>query len=207
MGLTQTAAPTVEPVSLAELRQHLRIDDHDEDLLIESLGIAARQHCEMFTRRQFCTATWQLTLDGFPNVFREKGAPYVWEGRHGKEIWLPSPPLQSVSSITYVDTAGDTQTWAASNYDVDTDSEPGRVTLAFGKSWPTAQAQPESVTITYVAGYGAASDVPSNIKAAIKLWVGNLFENREPVLTGSIAASLPMSVESLLWGVRAQEAA
>ena len=46
------------------------------------------------------------------------------------DIEIPNPPLQSVSSIKYKDSAGTEATWADTNYIVDPDSFLGRVVLA-----------------------------------------------------------------------------
>lgn len=188
MSLVQTVAPTVEPITLDEAKLHLRVDDPSEDALIESLITAAREQAEEFTRRQLCTATWRMKLDWFPCDPNEFGR---------SEIVLPKPPLQSVTSITYVDADGATQTLSSSLYTVDTSSEPARLVPAYGEVWPTPRSQADSVTVTFVAGYGAASAVPASVKAAMKLLIGHLYENRQSVVTGTITASLPVT-ESLL---------
>jgi len=88
----------------------------------------------------------------------------------------------------------------------DKESEPGRLALAYGESWPSATLRPHNgVCVTYIAGYGdAAADVPEDITRAILLMVGHLYENREAVITGSGAGSkeLEMAVDALLWTER-----
>lgn len=184
MPFALSSAPATEPVTTAELKSHLRVDSTDEDTLIASLGTAARQYVEEQTRRALVTQTWVLKLDEFPES----------DG----EILLPRPPLVSVSSVTYVDTAGSTQTLSSSVYSVDTTDTPGRITLAYDQTWPTVRDQRNAITVTYVAGYGAASAVPDALKAAIKLLVGHWFTNREGVVTGTIATEIPMAVDALL---------
>lgn len=44
--------------------------------------------------------------------------------------------------------------------------------------------------------------ITPSITAAILLITGHLYENREEVVTGTIAARLPMASESLLWPYR-----
>ena len=186
MGLTQTVGPTIEPVTLAEMKLHLRVDEIDEDTLIESLITAARESAETFTWRQFITATYELTLDTFPGV-----------------IYLPRPILQSVTSITYVDSDSAEQTVDEDTYVVKTDSVIGEVYPAYGESWPTCRGFTDDITVTFKDGYGdAASDVPDSLKAAIRLFVGHLYENREATVVGTIVATLPLAVESLLWNNR-----
>lgn len=187
-ALVQTVAPSVEPVSLAEAKLHLRYEGTDDNDLITALIKAARRHAESFTRRQLITATWQLIMDGFPS---------------GSLIEVPRPPLQSVTSITYTDADGDTQPVSADDYDVDTKNQPGRIEPSYGNSWPSTRDEMNTVTVTYKAGYGdAATDVPEDIVAAVKLLVANWYEHREPVVVGTIAAELPLSVKNLLWPYR-----
>lgn len=184
MGLIRTVDPTVEPITLAEAKAHSRVTITEDDAYIESLIAATRDRIEQFCKRSLLTQTWRLTLDRWP-----------WH----RDIILPFPPLQSVSSITYVDTAGDTQTWSSSNYIVDTASTPGRVRLAYAELYPSLRDQPNAVTITYVAGYGsAASSIPASIIHAAKILCGHYYDNREPVVTGTIAAAIPESYKALL---------
>ena len=185
MGLTQTVAPTAEPVSVIEAKAHLRVTDASDDDYIEGLIAAARQVAEVKQSRQLVTATWELTLDAFPN-----SASAI--------IYLPLPPLQSIASIQYVDTDGDTQTWASTKYDVDTNAEPGRVVPSFNESYPSTRGQFEAVTITFVAGYGNAGSVPEVTKSAIRILLAHLYENRESVITGVSISEIPFSAEALL---------
>lgn len=188
MILRVVTPPASEPVTLAEAKVHLRIDTSDEDTLVNGYIVAARQMCELESRRAFVTQTWDLSLEAWP----EEG-----------EIVLPRPPLQSVSSVTYVDSTGAPQTFASGDYLVDVASEPGRVILGYGKSWPSATLRPgPSIVVRFVAGYGAAGAVPQMYKQAILLMVGHYFENREAVFAvPNISATplpLPLAVQSLL---------
>lgn len=186
MALTLSVAPAAEPVTTAEAKAHLRVDGADDDSYIAALVAAAREYCEGMQRRAYVTQTWTLTLDGFP----AGGRTY---------IDIPLPPLQSVSSITYLDSTGDSQTWASSNYTVDAKGTPGRVALAPDAVWPTTQAgRINAVTITFVAGYGLAADVPESMKQAIYLLVGDWYGNREAQVVGTVTQRLSFSVGALL---------
>lgn len=154
-SLSLFTGPTEEPITIDEAKEQIRESLGDQDTRIRSLITAARRYCETVTKRQICTATWDYRLDCFP----------AWE------IGLPLPPLQSITSITYVDTDGATQTFSSSKYLVDAYSEPGRVTPVWDQIWPTTRWQNNAVTIRFVAGYGAASAVPDSIKHAIKMHV------------------------------------
>lgn len=189
MGLVRTVAPATEPVSLTEAKAQCRIDGTAENDLLTALIAAARTHLEEITWRALITQTWRLTLRGFPTC----NAP----------IYLPRPPLIAVSSITYVDTAGTTQTLASGDYTVDAAAEPGTIEPAWGLSWPLTRDQPAAVTITYTAGFGNAAAVPSDLVHALKLLIGHWSENREAVAEGGLT-EVPLAVQALVapWLVR-----
>ena len=136
MRLIQTVLPTAEPISTAELKAHMNVQITDDDTKIAALSATARRWVETFCRRQLVASTWELRLDAY------------WPG----VLTLPTPPLLAVSSIQYVDTAGSTQTEAASVYTVDTDGLEGRITLAYGQNWSDTRDDYNAVTVTYVAG-------------------------------------------------------
>lgn len=183
MGLVQVTAPASEPITLAEAKLHLREDGTAQNDLITAHIIAARQLAENDTGRSFVSQQWRLTMDDFP--------------RDGSPIRLERPPLVSVQSITYVDSTGVTQTLAASEYVVDVSTLYGEVVLAYGAAWPNVRAGRGAVTVNYTAGYGAAAAVPEAIKAAIKLMVADLYENRESAIVGTIHTDNPV-VRALL---------
>lgn len=189
MALSLVTAPIDEPITLTEAKWHVRRTDVDAD--DEYLGTllipAVRGRGEQQTGRQFLTATWEWLLDGFPCDATEA-------------LTLPKAPLQAISTITYVDPDGAPQTWAASNYLVDapglvslgsgvyrvlgTTVTRGRLTPAYGGSWPATRHQINAVTIRFLAGYGAAADVPMPLKRAMLLDLGTLYENREDMVVG-----------------------
>ena len=176
-------APLEEPVTLVQARQHLREPPANQDAHILASMYAAREHAESFTGRAFVTQTWELLLDRFPS---------------GREIELPMPPLQSVSSVKYIDQAGVEQTYDAANYHVDAGGTPGRLKLTPTASWPSIDDRPNAVTVRFVAGYGAMAAVPFTIKAAILLIVGHLFAHREENQDFAVH-EMPLGAERLLW--------
>jgi uncharacterized phiE125 gp8 family phage protein len=182
-SLKLVTGPAEEPITATEAKLHCRIDTSTDDALIAAQITAARQWAENYTNRGFITQTWRVKFAEFP-----ASADY---------FEIPRAPLASVTSIAYVDEAGDTQTWASGNYVVSADAEPGRISLAYSKDWPGLRDQADAVTITYVVGYGAAATVPEAIKAAIKLQVGDLYQNREAAIIGVSHAVNP-SARALL---------
>lgn len=189
-GLQQPAGggPTVEPITVADVKKHLRVDDPAEgDSYFAGLITTARELAEIFTRRSFLTQTWDLFLDCFPA-----------DGT----ILLPRPPLQTVSFAKYTDLSGAVQTLDPSTYVVDTAREPGRLALAYLKFWPTYRNAPNSIQIEYKAGYGDTADkVPARVAQAMKLSIGTWYMNRESVGANN-QAELPDSAKNLLWSLR-----
>jgi uncharacterized phiE125 gp8 family phage protein len=176
-----TTQPAIEPVTLDEAKLNLRVDCTADDALITALIVAARRWCEQYENRAYITQT--ITAKTFWLL---------------SEIILPLPLLQSVTSITYVDLAGDTQTLSNTLYDVDTFREPGRVTRAFNATYPSVRGDINGVTIVYKAGYGDAStDVPQETIQAIQLFIAHLYENRVAVTEISMN-TLPLGVKALL---------
>jgi hypothetical protein len=211
LTLTTVTAATEEPLLLQEAKDHCRVDGTEQDGVIANLVSAAREYVETFTGRQLISATLRLRLDYFPGGC-SRGVPAAGYRPAGDVEWrfigggggilVPRPPLVSVSSITYVDTAGATQTLSAGAYQVDTDSEPGRIQPAYNTTWPSTRSQLNAVTITYVAGYATRTAVPASIKQAMLLLIGHWYENREAV--GQAGGTIALAVESLLWSQRAE---
>lgn len=164
LTLTQTVPPTSEPLQLDDVKTYLRLHEGAaEDYILLGMIAAARAYVETVTRQQLVSATYTLTLDCFPAVIRP-----------------PRPPLLSVSSIAYLDTAGDLQTLSAALYQVDSLSRPGRIMPARSQAWPSTDGDSfNAVTVTYVAGYGNYAQVPEVFKAIILLLVADLYEHRE----------------------------
>ncbi len=175
MGLVVTTPASEEPISVLEAKAFLRIDPSvtEFDDLVSSLVEASTELLQEQIWRQLVTATLTWTLDRFPRSAFEP-------------LWVPRPPLQSVSTIQYIDTAGSLQTWSSAEYKVDVSEEPGRILPAYGYDWPETRAEMEAVTITFVAGYGLAAAVPSRAKVALKQLVMRAFDFREPLTVGQV---------------------
>lgn len=187
MAIVCTTPATAQSVSTADAKLHMHVDAATEDTLIATYIAAAENFILQRRSIQAISATWKLYLDEFP----DSGV-----------IELPIVPVSSITSIAYVDTAGDTQALAASKYLLDTtgyDHSPCRVTPAYGESFPATREQINAVTITFVAGYGAASaNVPGDLRAAILLYVADRYANREATISGTIIAEVPLAFESLI---------
>lgn len=188
-----TARP-VDAVSLAEAKEQLRIEDtvFAHDAALRRYIKAAHNFAEKINGRCLVQTTFDYWLDRFPA---------------GDFIELPKPPLQSVTSVSYTDWESSTSTLTANtDYVVDSDSEPGRIVLAYDKTWPTDELHPKNpIKIRYVGGYTAGSspvdyreNIPEEIRIAILMLVGHWFNNREATIAGVNIQSVPMGVIDML---------
>lgn len=171
-----------------------------DDPLLGLFIASARAAAETELHRHLVTQTLDLYLDYFPGA-----DPRWWDARqrkwfYGDDYEIRLPPLQSVTSITYVDTDGATQTLAASQYLVDAKSQPARIRPAYGLSWPSAREQANAVIVRFVAGYGAAAAVPACIKNWMLVRVKTLWENRDQIVVGTngLVQIPPAFIDSML---------
>jgi uncharacterized phiE125 gp8 family phage protein len=177
-------APTFEPLSVADVSEYLRLDDSPTDtLLISALITAARQHLENYLNRFIAEQTVELALTG-------------WKDK----IEL-SAPLQSVTSIKYLDENGAEQTLGSNQYIVDTYSEPAAIYPAYNVTFPNLYDQENNVKIRYVVGFtsGGSPDsnpLPDPLKFAMMLIIGDLYANREA--GGEKAYQVNPTVQNLL---------
>jgi uncharacterized phiE125 gp8 family phage protein len=156
-----------------------------DDPLLRMLITSARQAAETELHRYLITQTLDAYFDAFPDE-----SPY--------EIRLP--PLASVTSITYVDTDGASQTLAANQYSVDAKTIPARITPAYGVSWPSTREQNNAVTVRFVSGYGAAADVPQCIRNWMLMRIKTLYDTRDQIIVGpsGMVQIPPAFIDSLL---------
>lgn len=184
MGLKLITAPAAEPITAADILT--RIGVRSGDVLtadLEALITSARQWVEEYTGRALIRQTWELALDAFP----------------ASAIQLPRPPVSSITSVTYADSAGVVQTLDPSGYSLDDYSLVNWLLPAYGASWPGTADAANAVKIRYVAGYGATgSDVPAPIVNAITLIVGQSYRAQPGLETGLYPASIPNAAKELL---------
>lgn len=157
---------------------------------------AATTWCENLVQRQFVTATWRLSLEAFPR----KGVCVSYSNIDDGLIYVPRPPLREVTSLEYIAAAtGTLTTLAADLYDVDPDSDPGRIAPAYGTSWPAERSQMRAVRVTYQAGYGTTcDDIPADIQQAILMVAAHWWNNREAVALGVVSEEIALSVRDQL---------
>lgn len=146
---------------------------------------SARRQAELYTHRYLITQTIDAYFDRFDGDY------------------LTLPPLQSVTSITYTDADGASTVWASDQYRVDSARKPARISPAYGVSWPSTRDQTGAVVVRFVAGYGAASAVPEDIKTWMLMRIKHRYDHRAPAVPGGASAEFPHDlVDGLLDGER-----
>lgn len=183
MSWVVSTLPSVEPITLEEAKLHLRVTQAADDMLITALIAAARVHVEQVCEHALMAQVWTMRADRF-------------EG-----LTLPGGNVRSVTSISYLDSAGASQTLPLNQVVIDTTRVPARVTLAANQSWAVVAAQANAVSVVYEVGYSDAAAVPAPIKAAMLLIIGDLYENREAQSVGQPITE-NATVSALLWPFR-----
>ena len=159
-----TTQPTVEPVTVAELKTFARIDTNEEDSLISSFIVAARMSAEEYLGQAFISQTITTFLEFWP----------------GRMVELPRPPLISVTGVYTIDEDDAETEYDSDNYYLNTIATPGQLCLKRGSTQPiNTDRDFGRFIIRSVHGYGtAASDVPSQFVEGIKLWAAALYSDR-----------------------------
>lgn len=178
------AGPAVEPVTLAEAKAWLRLDDSDEDTLVTTLVTAARLHVEAVTGLALITQSWRLVRDGWP-----------LDGT----VRLPVSPLQSLTSITTYDAEGTATTLALDGVLTDAAGNPAAVILPAGFGAGTVLRPRQGIEIDYVAGFGDdGASVPAPLRQALLTLLAYWFENRDAVVMAGAGSIIPQNFDLMV---------
>ena len=150
MGLMLITPPTTEPISLAEAKSQLGINDTASDAQIARRITEARQWCESYLRRSLMPQTHELRLD----VFADR-------------IALPMPPVVAIESVKYIAADGTLTTVSAADYVLDTSDYVPVLRLAYDASWPSPRDESNAVRIRYTTGYGVSALAATKTVSAI----------------------------------------
>ena len=153
------------PLSLSAAKEHLRVDHALDDAVITGYLKAAFDMAERRTGRAYRELTAVLSLDGFPV--------------DAEAIFVPLPPLRSVTSIQYTDTSGNAQTLAANLYEIIPNSVPGQIVPVHGQSWPVALDRAGSVRVTFACGN--AAKCPDVVMNAVRLEIDHMYREHTPL--------------------------
>lgn len=175
--------PAEEPLSLAETKVFLRVDSGDEDSLISTLIASARLHVEGITGRAMVDQTWRVLCDDWPI---------------DAQISLPVAPFSSLVGVTAYDANGDGTAINLAQFQSETSTQSARLILPKAVTDSPALRDVNGIEIDYVSGYGAAADVPVDLKRACLALIGHWFEHRDAVFVAGSGAIIPAGFDALL---------
>lgn len=175
------SAPTEELFDLVELKKHLIVDHNEDNEFILSLVNAAISY-----------------LDGWSGILGRALLEQTWRQDFSRFVCLRLAlgPVQSITSIEYVDEDGVERTLDSSVYVMRTDAKGSYIDLAHGQQWPQVRSQSDAVRVEYVCG-NKATDVPAALKHAVLLLAAHWYANREAASSQSLT-DLPLGVDALI---------
>ena len=177
------AGPASEPLSLAEAKAFLRVDDDQEDAYIGSLIIAARLHVEAMTSRALIYQSWRLVLDNWPET---------------RLVRLPVSPVSALIAVRTLNDAAEETELDLADFVLRGQGETAVVDVAATVSGSTAPRARAGIEIDFTAGFGPdATAVPQDLKHMILLLLGHWFEFRDSVVMPGSAGPVPAGFEAL----------
>ena len=188
--IERLTAPTLEPLTLAEVKQQCRVDASDDDAFLQRAIKSAREVIEgpHGAGIIMIASQWQMRLDCLI-----------------PELWIPMGPVLSIDTLAYIDEAGVVQTLPAQTYQWRKGSFEARIRPAYGLSWPTVRRAFDAVRVTFTAGYAGTGEdppildlVPSPLKTAMLMLISHWNENRETVVIGQVPSEVQHAFKDLV---------
>jgi len=155
------AAPATEPVTADQAYEQCRIGASEQEFFnteIARLITVARAHAENYCNVRFGVRSAGVNCDSWTDLAR-----------------LPDAPVNSITSITYVDADGATQTLATSVYELRSDGLQAAVVLKYAQAWPSIQPG-SRIRVTASIGYAAT---PEDVVHAMLLNIADMFGDHE----------------------------
>lgn len=181
-----SSEPYEEPVTLGEVKRHLRVMHSDLDTEIRSLIREARDWFERTHGKTLRLAVTRTT---------------AWGCWPSGPIYPAFPPLKSVTSITYYDTANSSQTLASSNYDTITSTYlPPFIDWSKDAVLPDTYDRPDAITLTYVTGWASRDTIPDAARQAIKLHISARFHESDPDKAAKVMQASLNTMAAYDWG-------
>lgn len=197
-GLDIVTGPAAEPITLAQAQAQTGIDLSEFNTRLSVAIANARQYCEARTGRAIITQTWKLTLDQWPCRPNESTV-------NRSAILLPRPPVQSVTSVKYIDPDGDQQTLVSgTDYIVHLSDPVSRICPYPGTAWPAIQTgYPGAIEVIFVCGYGSVvddappSNIPGNLIRGMLMALTHFIDNPSDEITGTIVSKHSLASDVL----------
>lgn len=183
MTLLRVTAPAETPITLAEAKAHLRVDGSAEDPQIQSLidTAVALIDGDGSLGRAMVTQTWSKWVSQTPGVVRIGMGPFI-----------------GLTAVDYYDADNVLQSATLADFEVRLDGDFVNIRPKSGKVWPNAYIRDDSIKLTFTAGYGAAADVPENLKSAIKLLIGIWFGPGRDGVSEKKLTDVPFGIDALI---------
>lgn len=173
--------PAAEPISLAELKAHLRVDDDDEDVLLAALIKTARGHLERSAGLALIRQGWRLYLDCWPEI---------------GTIEIARGPVISVDAVRAFDELGEESEISLAGHVLDGVQRPARLWL---RERPAVRQAINGVEVDFIAGFGeTGEDVPDTLKRAMLIHAAHMYEFRGAVPVEMQPAGMPEGYDRLL---------
>ena len=181
--VTVKTPPEVEPITLDQFKLFARIDGTYEDTNLELLLSTAVIGVEDYLKKALIERTFVLSMDWWP-----------------EPLQLPYPPLLSIVEVRTLDEESIKTVYSSDSYFVRTNNNgPGEIIIKNGVTPPVNTSRfTGGYEVEYKAGYGGDPlDVPASIRHGILLLATFCYENRVPILTGTIMTEVPGLKEAL----------
>jgi uncharacterized phiE125 gp8 family phage protein len=186
--ITTTVEPQVEPITIKELKDYLKLDYTTDDAMLTALICTARQWAEKYTSRAFICRTLKAHFEN-----------------HNEKVRLPYPPINSVTTVTRVRDNESSALTLNTDYYVNGVADKYLTLTSLSTSNVTPGISPRdnlrawNLEVTFIAGYGySREDVPSGIRHGVLRLAAYLYENRDEVEVGTIVAKIPFGIRAML---------
>jgi uncharacterized phiE125 gp8 family phage protein len=181
MTYTLITPPSAEPLTLAEVKAHLRLDGAEEDALLQSLVNTAREFLERETGLCLIAQTWRLYLDRWPQ---------------GGVIRILKSPVQEIKTVTVYGLEGEPVQVSLEDHLLDGAGRPARLWL---RHTPVTGRTVNGIEIDFSAGYGeAGTDLPDTLKRAMLIHIGQMFAFRGAISPDQQPPGIPDGYERLI---------
>ncbi len=181
MTIAELMPPAAEPITLAEVKAHLRLDASDEDTLLAGLMRAAREYLEGQMGLALIARTFRLYLDDWPAA---------------RVIQIARGPVQTIETVTVYDASGMPVEVDATGYVLDGMARPARLVLP---SRPGTERALNGIEIDFTAGFGeSGAEVPDTLKRALLLHVAAMYELRGVLSLDDQPGAVPQGYDRLV---------
>lgn len=179
MKPTQVTPPASAPVTLEDVKEHLRVFYNDDDAYLEALIAAATTH-----------------LDGYQGILNRCMVSQSWKTT--RKAWC-----RKVDTIFTDTTAAVVKYFDADGIERTVDNTdnvayrvyPDYIRFSNDFVFPALHTdRDDPISIISTHGY---TEVPATLLLAIKILIAHWYRNREPVTFGSVM-KIPFSVNALL---------